>query len=95
MTPRQTIAMVVTTVAVTGLVAGLIAVPAGTALHQALLPVMGNAAQTGFPAAVRDVYSPAELVLLALAGLVIAVVSALAPASWAARARTAQALRAE
>jgi putative ABC transport system permease protein len=95
MTPRQTIAMVVTTVAATGLIAGLIAVPAGTALHHAILPVMGNAAQTGFPAAVRDVYSPAELVLLALAGLVIAVVSALAPAGWAARARTALALRAE
>jgi putative ABC transport system permease protein len=34
-------------------------------------------------------------VLLALAGLVIAVAGALAPAGWAARARTALALRAE
>jgi len=41
------------------------------------------------------VYNPAELVLLALAGLVIAVASALAPASWAARTRTALALHAE
>ena len=42
-----------------------------------------------------NVYRPWELVLLALAGLVIAVAGALAPASWAARTRTAFALRAE
>ena len=49
MTPRQAIEMVVTTVAATGLVAGLIAVPAGMALHNAILPIMGNGAQTAFP----------------------------------------------
>ena len=95
MSPRQVIAMVVTTVGATGLIAGLIAVPAGIALHHAILPVMGNAAQTGFPPAIYNVYSPAELALLALAGLAIAVAGALAPASWAARTRTALALRAE
>jgi putative ABC transport system permease protein len=95
MTPRQTIAMVVTAVAATGLIAGLIAVPAGIALQRAILPIMGNAVQTGFPAAIYNVYSPPELVLLALAGLVIAVTGALVPASWAARTRTALALRAE
>jgi hypothetical protein len=56
---------------------------------------MGDGVQTGFPAAIYNVYSPAELVLLALTGLVIAVVGALAPAGWAARVRTAIALRAE
>ena len=95
MTPRQTIAMVVSTVAGTGLVAGLIAVPAGVALHRYVLPVMGNAVQTGLPAAVLNVYRPWELVLLALGGLAIAVTGALAPAGWAARTRTASALRAE
>ena len=95
MTPRQTIAMVVTTVAATGLIAGLIAVPAGIALHHAILPIMGNAAQTAVPAAIYNVYNPAEVVLLALAGVVIAVAGASAPASWAARTRTALALRAE
>ena len=49
MTPRQAIAMVLTTVAATGLVAGLVAVPAGIALHNAILPIMGNGAQTAFP----------------------------------------------
>jgi putative ABC transport system permease protein len=95
MTPRQTITMVVTTVAATGLIAGLIAVPAGIALHHAILPIMGNGAQTDFPPGIYNVYNPAELVLLALTGLAIAVVSALGPASWAARTRTAIALRAE
>jgi putative ABC transport system permease protein len=47
------------------------------------------------PASVLDVYAPGELALLALSGLVIAAVGALAPAGWAARARTASALRAE
>jgi putative ABC transport system permease protein len=95
MTPRQVIAMVVTTVATTGLIAGLIAVPAGIALQRAILPIMANGAQTAIPAATYNVYNPAELVLLALAGLVIAVAGALAPAGWAARTPTALALRAE
>jgi putative ABC transport system permease protein len=44
---------------------------------------------------ILNVYRPWELVLLALAGLVIAVAGALGPAGWAARTRTAFALRAE
>jgi putative ABC transport system permease protein len=95
MTPRQTIAMVVCSVAGVGLLAGLIAVPLGIALHRYVLPIMGNAAQTGIPAAFLNVYHPAELALLALAGLAIAVAGALAPAGWAAKTRTASALRAE
>ena len=95
MTPRQTIAMVVCSVAGIGLVAGLIAIPAGIAVHNYVLPVMGHAAQTDVPPSVLNVYQPAELVLLALSGLVIAVAGALGPAGWAARTRTASALRAE
>jgi len=95
MTPRQTIAMVVCSVAGIGLVAGLIAVPAGVALHHYVVPVMGNAGQTALPASVLSVYQPWELVLLAVSGLAIAVAGALLPAGWAARARTASALRAE
>ncbi len=95
MTPRQTIAMVTCSVAGIGLVAGLIAIPAGIAVHNYVLPVMGHAAQTDVPPSVLNVYQPAELVLLALSGLVIAVAGALGPAGWAARTRTAFALRAE
>ncbi len=95
MTPRQTIAMVVCSVAGIGLVAGLIGIPAGIAVHNLVLPVMAHAAQTDVPPSVMNVYQPAELVLLALSGLVIAVLGALLPAGWAARTRTAFALRAE
>lgn len=95
MTPRQTITMLVTTVAVTGLVAGLIAVPAGTALHHAIVPIMASGAKIGLPSAAYDVYNPSELLLLTLAGLVIGIVGALAAAGWAAASSTAVALRAE
>ena len=95
MTPRQTIAMVVYSVAGIGLVAGLIGIPAGIAVHNYVLPVMGHAAQTDVPPSVLNVYQPWALVLLALSGLAIAVAGALGPAGWAARTRTAFALRAE
>jgi len=95
MTPRQTIAMVICWVAGTGLVAGIVAVPAGVAVHRYVLPVMAHAAATNIPASYLNVYGPAELALLALAGLVIAVAGAMLPASWAAGTRTASALRAE
>jgi putative ABC transport system permease protein len=95
MTPRQTTVMVICSVAGTGLAAGLVAIPAGIALHHAVLPVMGHAAQTEIPASILHAYQPAEIALLALAGLLIAVAGALAPAGWAARTRTAFALRTE
>jgi len=95
MTPRQTLAMVVSSLTGIGLVAGLIAIPAGMGVHGCVLPVMGHAAQTHAPASLLNVYRPWELVLLALSGLGIAVAGALAPAGWAARSRTALALRTE
>ena len=47
------------------------------------------------PASYLDVYGTTEIVVLALAGMLIAVAGALAPAGWAARIRTATALHAE
>jgi putative ABC transport system permease protein len=95
MTPRQTLTLVVCSVAVTGLVAGIIAVPAGIALHHNVLPAMAHAANSDLPGSVISVFTVPEMILLALAGLVIAVAGALAPASWAARSGTAAALRTE
>src|SRR5437762_2865696 len=95
MTPRQAIIMVVCWVAGIGLVAGLIAVPAGIVLHHYVLPVMAAAANTGLPASFLRVYGGWQVAVLALAGLVIAVAGALLPAGWAAATRTATALRAE
>ncbi len=95
MTPRQTLIMVVCSVGITGLIAGIIAVPAGIILHHNVVPVMAHAANSGYPASLISVYSAPEIVILALAGLVIAIAGALAPASWAANSRTATALRTE
>ncbi len=95
MTPRQTIAMVVCWVAGTGLLAGIIAVPAGMAVHRLVLPAMAHSANLGLPASYLAVWQPWELAVLALAGVVIAVAGALLPAGWAARMRTASALHAE
>jgi putative ABC transport system permease protein len=95
MTPRQTIAMIMCSVAATGLVAGIVAVPAGVYLHHGVVPVMAHAANSGYPPSLISVYAPWELMQLALAGLFIAVVGALGPAGWAARTRTAFALHAE
>jgi putative ABC transport system permease protein len=85
----------VCSVGITGLAAGIAAVPAGVILHRNVLPDMAHAANSGLPASVSSVFSLPELTGLALAGLVIAVAGALAPASWAARSRTAAALRTE
>jgi putative ABC transport system permease protein len=95
MTPRQTIAMVVCWVAGTGLVAGIIAVPAGMTLHRYVLPAMAHSAGLGLPASFLHVYHVWELAGLALAGVAIAVAGALLPAGWAAAIRTASALRTE
>lgn len=95
MTPRQTIAMVITSVVVTGLVAGALGVPLGVALHGWVIPAMGDSVGLRLPDSVIAVYHGAELLPLALGGLLIATLGALLPAGWAARARTATALRTE
>ncbi|GAB3981749.1 hypothetical protein GCM10029978_083540 [Actinoallomurus acanthiterrae] len=95
MSPRQTVTMVITSVAGIGLLAGALGVPLGIALHDQVLPVMGHAAGTRFPAADIAVYDLPVLVPLLLGGLVLATAGALLPAGWAARTRTATALRTE
>ena len=95
MTPRQTVTMVLCSVAGTGLLAGVLAVPAGIAVHRYVIPAMAGAAGLGVPPSLQNVYGAAELVTLMLAGLVIALAGALLPAGWAAKSRTASALRAE
>jgi putative ABC transport system permease protein len=95
MTPRQIIAMVLCSVAGTGLLAGLLAVPAGILVHGYVIPAMVGAVGLDVPANLQNVYGAGELAALALAGLAIALAGALLPAGWAARSRTAAALRTE
>ena len=95
MTPRQTIAMVIASVVVTGLIGGAIGAPIGVLLQRMIMGEMGRSTGFNLPASVINIYHPAELVLFGLGGLVIAVLGALLPAGWAARTRTATALRTE
>ncbi|RFU42807.1 ABC transporter permease [Actinomadura logoneensis] len=95
MTPRQTVAMVLTSVTLTGLIAGLVGVPIGVAVEKATLTPMADAIGRHLPPSVTHVYSAGLVVPLLAGGLVIALLGALLPAGWAARSRTATALRAE
>ena len=95
MTPRALTAMVVCWVVPPALAAAVIAIPAARALGGSTLQAMANAAGTAIPASWTHALSPVDLGLLALSGLAIAAAGALLPGTWAARSRTATALRAE
>jgi putative ABC transport system permease protein len=95
MTPKQTAAMVVASIGIPGLVGGLAGVPAGYLLHRWAVPAMARGAGIRLPDSTIDVYAPILLGILALAGLALAAGGALLPAGWAARTRTAVALRTE
>ena len=95
MRPGQLLTMVTCWVAGPAVLAAVIAAPAAVALNTATLHAMAGTAHTGIPASFTDVFPSARLAVLSLAALIIAVAGALLPASWAARARAATALRAE
>lgn len=95
MTPRQTITMVVCWVIAPAVIAGAIGIPAALIAHYFTMQGIGSVEGTGMTASLVNVYGPAELALLALAGLGIAALGALLPASWAAGSRTTAALRVE
>jgi putative ABC transport system permease protein len=95
MTPKQTAAMVVASVGIPGLIGGAVGVPAGFLLHHWAVPAMAHGAGIRLPHSAIDVYASSWLAALALAGLLIAIGGALLPAGWAARTRTAVALRTE
>jgi putative ABC transport system permease protein len=100
MTPQQVITMVTCWAITPAIAAAIIALPAGMALHdavmhaiasdQAVLPQLST-----LPGSLVRVYTPGGLTLLTLAGLAIAVAGALGPATRAAASRTTTALRTE
>ncbi|MER7578958.1 FtsX-like permease family protein [Kitasatospora sp. NPDC097691] len=95
MSPRQTVGMVLTSVCGSGLVAGLIGVPVGIAVHHWVMPAMARAAGIGVPDVDLGVFGPSVVGPLVLGGLVLALLGAALPATWAARTRTVTALRTE
>jgi putative ABC transport system permease protein len=96
MAPRQVVTMVVASVALLGLVAGIFGIPLGLELHRQILQFMGQIATgTAIPPAFFDQISHAELPLLALTGVAVAALGAWLPARWAAAGRVAEVLQAE
>ncbi|MFE4520142.1 FtsX-like permease family protein [Kitasatospora sp. NPDC056783] len=95
MTPAQAVGVVLASVVPAGAVGGLAGLPLGLLLHALTVPAMGRGAGLNFPASALDVFGTPVLVLLALGGVLIALLGALLPAVRAARARTVDALRAE
>jgi putative ABC transport system permease protein len=98
MTPRQTITMVVCWVIAPAVIAAVIALPAGLVTQDRLVRQLASGTAlhgTALPGSFIHVLGGTDLLLLALAGLAIAIAGALGPASWAARARTAAVLHTE
>jgi putative ABC transport system permease protein len=95
MTPRQVIAMVVTSMAALGVVGGVLGVPLGLAAHKLIMPITAHASQIDLPNSVIDVWNAPVLGLLALAGVAIAVLGTLIPAGAAARQTIAAVLHSE
>ena len=95
MRPGQVVVMVICWVVGPAVIAGAIAAPAAVALNTATVHAMAATAHTGIPASFTNVFPVPRLALLSLAALALAVLGALLPATWAARARAATALRAE
>lgn len=95
MTPSQAVVMVVTSMAVLGVVGGLLGVPGGVIAQQEIIQLISDAAGTKLPGVIVDVYALPQLILLLLSGVAIAVLGALIPARLAARISTASALHTE
>jgi putative ABC transport system permease protein len=101
MTPGQTVVMVTCWAIAPAIAAAVIALPAGMALQNAVMHAIASDQTvlpqifSTLPGSLVHVYTPGGLTLLALAGLAIAVIGALGPATWAAASRTTTALRAE
>jgi putative ABC transport system permease protein len=96
MSPRQVVGMVIASVAMLGLVAGVAGIPLGLDLHAQVLSLMAQAASgSNIPPAFFDLIDHAELPLLGLAGVAIAALGAWLPAQWAASSGVADVLQTE
>jgi putative ABC transport system permease protein len=80
LTPRQVIAMVVTSMAALGAVSGLIGIPLGMAAHRVVGPLVAEAALVTIPPWILDVWTLSTLTVPVLAGVALAVLAVLAGA---------------
>jgi putative ABC transport system permease protein len=77
MAPSQVVVMVVSSIALLGLAAGLVGAPLGLGMHHQILTSMAEiAAHTRVPSSFYSVLGPPPLVGLMLAGMLIAAAGA-------------------
>jgi ABC-type lipoprotein release transport system permease subunit len=95
MTPRQVIAMLITSMAALGVIGGLIGIPFGMVAHGVVVPLAADAAKVTFPDYVMEIWDPVTLLLMVVSGVLIAIVGALLPARSAARLSIARVLHNE
>jgi putative ABC transport system permease protein len=84
MTPRQVVAMLLTSMGVLGVLGGLIGVPLGVAAHRLVVPAMIHSGQLEVPGFLLHVFDAPLLSGLGLAAVAIALLGALVPARTAA-----------
>ncbi|HEX7263409.1 MAG TPA: FtsX-like permease family protein [Candidatus Dormibacteraeota bacterium] len=95
MSPRQVMVMVAASAALLAVVAGVLAMPIGIALHRVLNDVISASAGNETPPSVYGVFNPIELVVIPLLGVAVAVLAALIPGRWAARTNVVEVLHSE
>lgn len=96
MTPGQVVSMVAASACVLGVIGGLIGVPLGVWLHQLLIANSNSVVGEQLPESFRQgVFSPLALLMLALAGVAVALIGAALPAWIAVRAPVVAVLRTE
>jgi ABC-type antimicrobial peptide transport system permease subunit len=78
-----------------GVVGGLLGIPLGMLTHRYVLPAAAESARAAIPHWVLEIWHVPTLLLLALAGLAIALLGALVPARAAARLTIAEVLHNE
>ncbi len=96
MTPGQVSAMVTTSAAVLGVVGALLGIPAGIELYRYLVDAMARLA--GFTISsgtFSSAINPAQLILVGLAGVLVAILGAILPGRWAARTSVVNVLNLE
>jgi putative ABC transport system permease protein len=95
MSPRQLLAMVLTSSAVLGVIGGLLAMPLGVRAYRGLMTQLAQQIGNRPPPFAFDVLHPTTLYPLGGMGLAIALAGAVFPARRAARSRAAEILRSE
>jgi putative ABC transport system permease protein len=94
-TPSQIMAIVLSSMTALGLLGGIIGLPLGLATHQVVLPAMGGTGGLVFPYSLTEIFPWRLMLLFVVAGVAIALLGALIPATRAAHLKTATALHSE